>query len=62
MFAGIKVSRVTGCAGTSVLRPAIVNILVIVGMTGDTPNVAIVVSRVIAVVRMTVIDWRPAIG
>jgi hypothetical protein len=62
MFTGIKITGVTGSAGTRVLWPAIADILVIVGVARDTADVTIMVARIITVVWMPVINWRPAIG
>lgn len=62
VFTGIEIPRMTRGAGTCVLRPAIVYILVIVGVTGATSNVAIMVTRIVAIVWMVIINRRPAIS
>ena len=59
MFAGIKIIGMTGGAGTRVGWRRIGYVLVILPMTGATADVAIVITRIVAVARVVIIDRRP---
>ena len=62
MLAGVKIPRMTGCAGACVFWPPVTDVLVIVSVATVTTEVGVMIARVIRVTGMPVIDRCPAIG
>jgi hypothetical protein len=63
MFAIIKITGMTRRTGAGILRMRIADVLVIIPVTVFTAYIAVMITRVVAVVRMIVlIRWYPAIS
>jgi len=61
MLTCIKVVGMTSCAGARIVKPE-GNILVIIGVARNTRHTRIVVTWIIAIVRMSVTNRRPTVG